>query len=714
MKKKFLRLVVVLLCMSGGMVAQNTKREALIDSIVNFSLKQLNRVDMVSSAEAITKDSEDLDPVTIEAFIYANMKSIRPLLLESYAQLSDSELEETYRFMCSESNRRISSNEVSEMVGMFLGLDLVGYVASMIEGESWKPNLPSLNDKEYEALADKYIEQTNVMLLFDSMLKPLVANLGGEMDPSAIQMLTSMMNQLKDSYPQYYKWALLEYVSKEQLQEVLDYYNQPFVVRMQQDAKGVATSLVDQLTKDPESFLNQITEHFGNLDSVSDTSLIVQEYIKLLPSIPFRGEEIEPMLPVKTLAMKKKATYTGQTRNGVAHGKGMLTDKKGVRYSGDFKGGKRHGVITTYYTTGDSITQVWADDKVMKEQNTNVKIPVPLYKGQAMGYGFRYSDGDREEGFFIDGMLEGYGAKKMADGETTESGWFHLGTLVNGRTTTGNLNSGLIEFEGEQSQNLSHGNLKTGTLTVKTTKDVITMKGNFINNYQLHGMGSFELDGKVAYQHEEGLFAYGKLYGEGHRTCKWKERNASEVYDGEFFAGEYQGKGIRKEYLRNEKYDNTFTKITDAEFYEGKVNGEMVYEEYITNISGIWTFTRFGFEMPYSDFRMSSENSISEVPVIRIIGTAIDDKLNGDAEITLSNGDYYKGTFKNGEFVEGTVRITYSDASMYEGEMKNGKYEGKGKYTEPYGFSDEGTFLYGICIDGVRKNEQGKVLWKIR
>ena len=80
----------------------------------------------------------------------------------------------------------------------------------------------------------------------------------------------------------------------------------------------------------------------------------------------------------------------------------------------------------------------------------------------------------------------------------------------------------------------------------------------------------------------------------------------------------------------------------------------------------------------------------------------------------MSNGDYYKGVFKNGVFKEGVTRKTNADGSVYEGEMKNGWYEGQGKLTEANGNSDEGIFNSGSCVDGVRKDKRGKVLYKIK
>ena len=165
-----------------------------------------------------------------------------------------------------------------------------------------------------------------------------------------------------------------------------------------------------------------------------------------------------------------------------------------------------------------------------------------------------------------------------------------------------------------------------------------------------------------------------------------------------------------KKYTYTDKYDLTYGQTTEGYFHEGNLEGDMVYDELITNISPQnWRFTRFGFKINYY-----AEEATSDSLAIHIKGTVTNDKLNGEAEITISNGDYYKGIFKNGEFKEGVVRQTNSNRSVYEGEMKNGKYEGQGKLTYSNGNYDEGTFMYGTCIDGVCKDKRGRVLWKIR
>lgn len=707
MKKKFVGMLTLLFCLCGSStMAQNNERELLIDSIVYLSSNQSGRVKMIESAKKLIKEEPRLDPVVAEAILYFTSKEmVKPIISESYIKLTEGQLKEVIHYMNSEANRRISSNEVAEKMSLYLVEDLLGNMASMIGGTSWKSEVPALKDKEYVALVDKYLEMTGTLSMFDEVMEPLMVNLKKEIGASGARMLTSMMKQIQKNYPAYYKAALVDYVSKEQLQEVIDFYSQPYMVEIQQRTKNSTMSLLDGVMKDPEAFSKKSMEYFGDFTSIKDTAAVVRDYISNLPNMSIVNK-VEPIYPVKTLSMKRKATYTGQTRDGLAHGRGVLTDKKGVRYSGNFKEGKRHGVITTYYAN-DSITHIWADDKMLEEVVTDIDN-LPFYKKTTMGYGYNNTNSGKEKGWFIDGELEGEGERVHYDGKKTEKGWFRNGSLVDGLIVE-KTDDKITSFEGELSESLAR-NIRVGTTRTITQKNgkktAMMIEGTLING-EMHGKGFREYAEDGFSSRSEGFFTYNELYGQGRRIRKWDENNTIEVYEGEFFAGKYQGKGVKNR-TSTDEHNFTYTQTTEGHFREGKLDGDMLYQEQITNLSGSWTLTRFGFGIQYGT--TASNDSLT----IHIKGTVTNDKLNGDTEILLSNGDYYKGLFRNGSLVEGTVRITYSNGSLYEGGYKNGKFEGEGKLTYSNGVSEEGTFMYGTCVNGVRKNKRGAVIGRIR
>jgi hypothetical protein len=67
------------------------------------------------------------------------------------------------------------------------------------------------------------------------------------------------------------------------------------------------------------------------------------------------------------------------------------------------------------------------------------------------------------------------------------------------------------------------------------------------------------------------------------------------------------------------------------------------------------------------------------------------ENYRGTAELIYSNGTYYKGDFKNGQF-NGDGAIVFPDGSKYEGHFVNGAISGQGEYTAVNGDRYEGQF----------------------
>lgn len=711
MKKRIVGMLVVLLGLSvSSVMAQSSEREVLINKIVS-----LNKTDRVAMIQLAKEYADEVDPIIAEAVIYTLAQQMaRPMVEKSYSSLTGEQLREVLRFMRSDAHRRISSDEVAEGLTVYLVPDMMGYLMSKVAGTSWKSEVPVIKDKEYSALVDKYLELTGTLSVFDDMLKPLIAKLKKEAGAGVASMMSSMIKQIQKTYPAYYKAAMIDYVSKEQLQEAVAFYSQPYMIEVQQVAMNQGVSLMSGAMQDPESLAKQMEKFLKENISIEDSLAVVQSYIAQLPYMIVHNK-VEPIYPIRTLAMKKKATYTGQTRDGQAYGKGVLTDKKGIRYSGDFKEGKRHGLITTYYLNGDSARYVWADDKIVAQYSDDASKPAPTHKGKAMGYGYTTPMTGKEEGFFIDGLLEGRGKRTELCGNTIckiEEGWFDGGELKKGRTIDQSNAKKIVQFDGEiLSDDLSNGVIKVGITKIEERKDgkkIVAVKEGTSINGTMHGMGSWEYGEDGYTSCDEGYFAYDKLYGKGHRTRKWDKNNEVETYEGEFFAGKYQGEGVKTVTWTTDNGTN-YKRTVKGQFKQGIPTGRCCFMEEVNNIPLLtdgraWLFTYYGIQHVIFTDTFS----------IMITGTFANDKLEGEAEVTLSNGDYYKGVFKNGVFKEGVARKTNSDRSIYEGEMKNGRYEGQGKLTEANGNSDEGIFMYGTCVNGVRKDKRGKVLYKIR
>ena len=298
MKKKIAVMIVAFLGITIGIKAQSNEREILIDKIVGVSLNQLDRVNLI---QTVKEYSDEVDPIVAEAVVYTLARQMsRPLVAETYANLTEEQLKEVLRFMRSDTQRRISSSQVSEELSVLLAVDLIGYFSAMLSGTSWRPDIPSLNDKEYSAMVDKYLELTGALSLFDDLLKPAMAEIKKEMGASAASMMSSMMKQIQKNYPAYYKSVLVDYVSKEQLQQAIDFYSQPYMLEVQQMAKSRGMSLISENVYDTEGFAKQIEKFLEKNAVIEDTSAVVKNYIAQLPyMLVYNG--VKPIFPIKTL-----------------------------------------------------------------------------------------------------------------------------------------------------------------------------------------------------------------------------------------------------------------------------------------------------------------------------------------------------------------------------------------------------------------------------
>lgn len=690
MKIRLVGILILLLFVNGNIKAQVFDKQILKDSIINLSFNQLSRVDMIVASEKLTETNKGIDPIIAEAVVYAICKNkVRLDVDELCGELTGDQLFSVVSFMNSKAYFCLQSNEFADALEMLFCKDIKGFFT---DSESWTFNISPLNDKKFDELADKYIKLTNDVEIINKRIELLVLRLKNEMGVDDANLVTTVTKQIQDNFHLYYKNVLVNYIGKEQLQEVVDFYSQPYMVSRNRIINPARMSIIE-IMEDSKVFDKMIKDSYGSLIRVKDTTSIVQDYLNRLQHIPMYTRAI-PNDFTQTLTLKGKSAYNGQTRDGQAHGKGVLIDKKGTCYSGDYKMGKRHGLVTTYYINGDSIIQMWADDKVIEIQNTDLSKSVALFKGKAMGYGFRIYEGIREEGLFVDDNLVGYAKREYIDRNTIEEGWFENGIMTKGCVTIRNTEIEYSVFEGEQIYSQQCGLIRVGTVTTFSKKDGVDIKlvekGDFIGQ-ELNGIGYIELMQGESHQTEEGYFSNGKLYG----------------------------KGVKKNSFVGPDNWNCHQTISGI-FHKGILSNEITYEENIDNISNTsadytaWTITRLGLDFSFGIPRQVANEVGSASLSVHIRGDVRNEKLNGKAEVFLSNGDYYKGTFINGYFLSGDARITNSDRSIYEGGVISGRYEGDGKLIYEDGSYDEGLFMFGSFVNGVRKDKDGEVLYNIR
>jgi len=120
--------------------------------------------------------------------------------------------------------------------------------------------------------------------------------------------------------------------------------------------------------------------------------------------------------------------YSGQTLNGLRHGKGSYIWRNGNKYEGQWYKDKRHGYGTLYYKNGDKYIGNWIND--MKEgRGVMITIDGDQYAGEwkdnkITGKGtFTWSNGDKYVGEFEDGIRNGEGTYSWHNGTKYIGSW---------------------------------------------------------------------------------------------------------------------------------------------------------------------------------------------------------------------------------------------------------------------------------------------------
>ena len=210
--------------------------------------------------------------------------------------------------------------------------------------------------------------------------------------------------------------------------------------------------------------------------------------------------------------------YEGESHDGKAHGRGILTRANGDRYEGEFHDGKPHG----------RGFQTW--------ENGSHYYEGEFHDGKPHGRGFRSSSGvGHYEGEFHDGKPHGRGV--FYNGELGDDGAFYDGTfrdgeidiscpvvaMMDGRRYEGEINA---DWQPHGRGILTGGNLQHGRY-----------EGDF-HNGRFRGRGVYR-DG--SYQYCEGEFRNGVPHGQC--TLVVRSSRRSWLYEGEFRNGKAQGRG---------------------------------------------------------------------------------------------------------------------------------------------------------------------------
>ena len=120
--------------------------------------------------------------------------------------------------------------------------------------------------------------------------------------------------------------------------------------------------------------------------------------------------------------------YSGDTLNGLPHGKGTWVHKNGATYSGEFVQGRREGYGTWQHQSGITYRGSW-ENNLYHGYGTLFGPGEQLYEGEwseglRHGFGVQvWLDGRRYEGYWEDDLMHGRGTLTHPDGSVFEGIW---------------------------------------------------------------------------------------------------------------------------------------------------------------------------------------------------------------------------------------------------------------------------------------------------
>lgn len=161
-----------------------------------------------------------------------------------------------------------------------------------------------------------------------------------------------------------------------------------------------------------------------------------------------QGNCIETLVPEN-----KSYTYTGNTLNGVPHGKGEVRFTTGISYAGDFKEGLPDGYGTTKWP-GGVVHEGQIKKGVIQGEGTMTYADGQMFEGQFANGNpvkgiLRFGKGSVYEGALKDWAFEGEGTLRFSTGQVfkgefrNDKAYYGTITYKDGGTFTGYLHTGI-------------------------------------------------------------------------------------------------------------------------------------------------------------------------------------------------------------------------------------------------------------------------------
>jgi hypothetical protein len=427
-----------------------------------------------------------------------------------------------------------------------------------------------------------------------------------------------------------------------------------------------------------------------------------------------------------------KTIYTGQFKNNVRHGQGILKYPNGDVYDGMWKNNQMYGNGILTYANGDYFSGEFVDGKInghgiLKYKNNNV------YNGE-----------------FLNNLPHGRGKYKTnVNNKCIYNGFWEYGKMT-GKCVF-KKESGFDKLKGclMISPNKNDMNCKS---FFWNQNDGGSFKGEFSNGNPV-GMGCFKQDGGIefvgeyinAIRNNRGLKLKDGMLYEGdwsNDKCGMPGKGLFKFVNGDMYFGDWShdkaiGSGLLKkkdgseiqidwkEGPRKVLSSNKNSYKSPTALPQSPSNQQQNYydnipdycglnrvesmdidgrENLIRNTSGLFDLGMSESGLNFDSLNHNPVNSIGACGKGTVeydngdiyTGEFVDGRRNGHGTLKYSNGDIYEGEWKDGNTSICIGKFTGFNGATFEGQWRDGKMDGHGKMVYANGDKFTGNWKQGM------------------
>ena len=282
--KKILFVIFTILCM-GNIVAQTSDRDVLTEQLIQRAILENKQLDLNKSSKLlVTKLDWEVDTLVAEATLYQIIYDlIEPEFKELYAPLSDKDLSDYANFLNSDINKKLDGEEMISTFRLLAGMDMMAYMLALATEQPYESSIKNINDAEYNALANKYLDALNVSSAMEELMALFGDDTTKDMDPKEKEMTEKTMKYFGNMFPLYFKNALYKTITKEELTVVVEIYQRPTISEVNKNMPNVMKRFLEKFsTQQKELFKEKVQTLTKAMSDPNDTTGAKEKYIEYL------------------------------------------------------------------------------------------------------------------------------------------------------------------------------------------------------------------------------------------------------------------------------------------------------------------------------------------------------------------------------------------------------------------------------------------------